>query len=153
MIIKVSKIPFKANAAALTIGPFIFVTDEYADNKSYIEHEKFHVRMFLYFVAVSAVIAAALWFFGFVGLWTAIPLAFTGAAARAGLYTLSEKFRLWEEIRGYAIQAAIEKHSKEKMEKTAALIRANYNVKKATEAKIFGKLVDDRQIYDERFGA
>ncbi len=154
-VITLSKIPFRENAAALTIGPFIFVEKAFAtpEKADYVEHEKFHAGMFWRWTLPTIVLAALAWFFGFVGLWTAIPLAFVGMAARAGAYNFLESYRLWEEIRGYAIQAAMNKHSKEKMQRTAKLIFDNYNVKSATEASIFGKLVDATESYSERFGA
>lgn len=151
-VIVLKKIPFSENAAGLTIGPVIFV-EETHNTKSYVEHEKLHVRLFWAFVGPTVLIAAALWWFGILGLWTALPLAFAGAAIRAGLYNFSEKYRLWEEIKGYAIQAVIENFSKKKMETTAGLIFRNYNVKKATEAKIYGALVNERESYSGRFGA
>ena len=145
MIITLKKIPFKDNAAGLTVGPIIFLTKEYADNKSYIEHEKLHVRMFWYWVAPTALLALAGWFLGFLGLWTAVPLAFAGAGVRAALYNFSEKYRLWEEVKGYAIQAEIDDHSDEKMRKTAELIYNNYNVKNSNVAEIYEDLVNERE--------
>ena len=152
-VIELSKIPFRENAAALTIGPFIFVEKDFAEKLDYVEHEKFHGKMFWWWALPTIVLAAAAWFFGFLGLWSAIPLGFVGMVLRVGAYNFLESYRLWEEIQGYAIQAAMNGDTKEKMQHAAKLIYDNYNVKSATEASIFGKLVDATESYSERLGA
>lgn len=145
MIIKLSKIPFKGAAIAMTVGPFTFV-EKGASDEGVIAHEKFHARMFFWWFIPTAVLTAAAWFFGLVGLWTAVPLAFVGVALRAAAYNFVQSYRLWEETRAYGIQAAVNGYSLEKTRSYAKVILDHYakgGYSQADLTKLEDKLLDE----------
>lgn len=148
MIITVSEIPFESDAIAATVGPFTFVKKG-ASDEGVIAHEKFHARVFFYWLVPSVILAAAAWFFGFLALTLAIPLAFTGVAVRALAYNFVETYRLWEEIRAYGIQAATNNYTLDTTKSYAEVILKNYTdgYSQADITNVQVRLVDERARY------
>lgn len=120
---KVDKLPMKNDwASAISLGPIILTK---TDDEALLCHEKFHVRMFWYFVIVFGLVATVT---GLYWLWVAGPVL------RSILYAFVPKYRLWEEIKAHAEQYTCSpKKSKEFLHNLSEFIYLNYDAGESYE--------------------
>lgn len=141
--IELDKIPGNDGAAAASIGPIMLVRKDVADDKGFIAHEAFHIKMFwTWFLAGVGVGAAVLLLLGL----SIVPYAAfltLGVALRAIAYRVSKKYRLWEEVKAYGIQADVNNLDDAWLKKKAASIVKHYDVG-LSEEEVYKRLKDER---------
>lgn len=79
----------------------IKILEKYRDDKGLLEHEKFHVRCWWYCLAITWLVAAAMFFAGTDGWWISFLIA--GPGVHSLLYRI-KYFRKLAEVKAYKIQ-------------------------------------------------
>lgn len=82
----------------------IKILEKYRGDKGLLEHEKFHVRCWWYCLAITWLVAAAMFFAGSEGLWVSFLIA--GPGVHSLLYRI-KYFRKLVEVKAYKIQLKV----------------------------------------------
>jgi hypothetical protein len=142
MIFYVTNLPFRNDwSDAIAIGPIIFIKESKKNNIGILEHEKFHVKMFFAFLFAFLLIALILFLIN-APTTMIYASAFLSFSARSLLYAFFSGYRLWEEVKAYAIQHTTNKESEQKLVQYSKTIAAHYNVK-ADSSYILEKLKNE----------
>jgi hypothetical protein len=138
----VDKLPRHDNwAGAVAAGPIIWIKKTQRNNLGLIAHEEFHVKIFwlwaLFFLGLACV------FFWLVVI-PDIAYFMIGCAIgfRALLYMSIPKYRLWEEIKAYAIQHRINGGGEARLVSYARTIATRYRLN-ISESEVLEKLKDE----------
>ena len=127
MIFYVDKLPMYNDwAAGVAIGPFIWIKHDFKSNKGLLEHERLHTKMFwLWFLLFSIIAFVSILLEFYTGFSIAILFAI---AFRAVLYSMFNRYRLWEEVKAYAIQWKINKEPEVRLQVYARAIVKHYRL-------------------------
>lgn len=82
----------------------IKILEKYRSDKGLLEHEKFHVRCWWYCLAITWLVAAAMFFAGTGGWWISFLIA--GPGVHSLLYRI-KYFRKLAEVKAYKIQLRV----------------------------------------------
>ena len=92
-------------ALASSKGPLIFIRPAHKDNESVYLHELEHVKQWYALTATLLLVTLALcWSLPEIQPWWP-GLTLLSLLAHNGLYILSDRYRLWCEVRAYRVQA------------------------------------------------
>lgn len=85
-------------------GPFITLAD---DDEGLLEHEKFHVRQWWFWVIAFAIPAAFIPSYPEVGYSLSAIVVGFGAFMQTALYEMVRPYRQWSEVQAYKIQLKV----------------------------------------------
>jgi hypothetical protein len=94
----VSNLP--PNYGGIAYGPVVLILEKYRNDAGLLAHERFHVKQWWAFFLLGFLASLLVWDQPY---WY-LPLIL-GAGIHAILYLLSDKYKLWSEVRAYRKQA------------------------------------------------